>query len=209
MANKSPAELEYEALYGKKLFPEREKTNSTKRESYTTWDEFFMGTAMLAATRSKDPKTQVGACIVNDDNRIISVGYNGLTRGMNDDTFPWDSIGEATGDLITTKNPWVVHSELNAILNSYGSDLRNTTMYVTLFPCNECAKAIIQAGIKKVIYLREYKHSDLVRITNTMFNRAGVEVVKYNNDLELTREEFTEEEKEVQKILKRYSPNNR
>ena len=178
---------------------------ATKRENYSTWDEYFMGLAMWSSTRSKDPKSQVGACIVNDEKRIISVGYNGLTRGMDDNNFPWDSIGEETNCLFTTKNPWVVHSELNAILNSHGTDLKGTTMYITLFPCNECAKAIIQVGIKKVIYLRMYDHQDLVEITKNMFENAGIECVPYNSKRTFTREEIQNNCDEMLKIVKEIS----
>lgn len=178
---------------------------TSKRKNYSSWDEYFMGLAMWSSTRSKDPKTPVGACIVNDEKRIISVGYNGLTRGMDDDEFPWDSIGEATNCLYTTKNPWVVHSELNAILNSHGADLKGTTMYVTLFPCNECAKAIIQVGIKKVIYLSMYARRELVEITKEMFEKAGVECVPYNGEKDFSKQEIQESCNEVLNIVKRYS----
>ncbi|MBQ3415370.1 MAG: dCMP deaminase family protein [Clostridia bacterium] len=178
---------------------------ATKRENYSTWDEYFMGLAMWSSTRSKDPKSQVGACIVNDEKRIISVGYNGLTSGMNDDDFPWNSIGEETNCLFTTKNPWVVHSELNAILNSHGTDLKGTTMYITLFPCNECAKAIIQVGIKKVIYLRMYDHQELVEITKSMFEKAGIECVPYNNEKTFTREEIQKKCDQMLKLVKEIS----
>jgi len=176
-----------------------------KNPNYSTWEEFFMGEALLSSTRSKDPSTQVGACIVDNNNVVVSQGYNGLTRGMDDNTFPWDSPGEKTGDLRTTKNPYVVHAELNAILQSHGKDLEGTTIYVTLFPCNECAKAIIQSGIKKVIYLREYKHQDLVEITKMMFDAAGVEYCKYNEELDLTKEDVIETTNGIKQMIKRYS----
>ena len=115
-----------------------------------SWDDYFMGLAHLSAMRSKDPSTQVGACIVGDDNRILSIGYNGAPNGFHDDEFPW----ERTGEFLDTKYPYVVHAEPNAILNAT-SDLTNATLYVTLFPCNECAKLIIQSGIKEVIYLSD------------------------------------------------------
>ncbi len=178
---------------------------TTKREVYSTWDEYFMGLAMWSSTRSKDPSTQVGSCIVNDEKRIISVGYNGLTKGMDDDTFPWDSEGEKTNCLFTTKDPWVAHSELNAILNSHGVDLKGTTLYCTLFPCNECAKAIIQAGIKKVIYLSMYAHRDLVEITNTMFKNAGVECVAFNKDQNLSKADIQNNCNEMLKLVKQFS----
>ena len=129
-----------------------------KRTDYINWDEYFMGIAMLAARRSKDPNTQVGACIVSDDNIIISTGYNGMPKGCSDDEFPWDRKGE---NEAATKYPYVVHAELNAILNASGRDLRGSRIYVALFPCNECAKAIIQSGIKEVMYLSDKYHDTM------------------------------------------------
>ena len=125
-----------------------------KRETYLEWDEFFMGIAKLAAGRSKDPSTQVGACIVDRENRILSIGYNGTPNGFNDDIFPWNRDGK---NINETKYPYVCHAELNAILNYRGSrkDLVNSKIYVDLFPCNECAKAIIQSGIKEIVYLSD------------------------------------------------------
>ena len=117
-----------------------------KRQDYITWDEYFMGVARLSARRSKDPNTQVGCCIVSNTNRILSMGYNGFPNGIGDDEFPWEREGEE----YDTKYPYVTHSELNAILNYRGGSLEGAKLYVSLFPCNECAKAIIQAGIKKV-----------------------------------------------------------
>lgn len=142
-----------------------------KREDYITWDEYFMGIAMLSARRSKDPSTQVGACIVNNRNKIMSVGYNGFPLGCSDDDFPW----ERSGDDYETKYPYVCHAELNAILNNGGSSLEGCKIYVALFPCNECAKAIIQSGIKEVIYLSD-KYADTVgtRASKRMFDAAGV-----------------------------------
>lgn len=125
-----------------------------KRKNYLDWDEFFMGVAKLAAGRSKDPSTQVGACIVDQENRIISIGYNGTPNGFSDDLFPWERTGKCENE---TKYPYVCHAELNAILNYRGSrkDFSNAKIYVDLFPCNECAKAIVQAGIKEIIYLSD------------------------------------------------------
>lgn len=140
-----------------------------KRENYITWDEYFMGVAMLAARRSKDPNTQVGACIVSQDNIIISTGYNGLPNGCSDDEYPWERVGEET------KYPYVVHAELNAILNANGRDLRGSRLYVALFPCNECAKAIIQAGVKEVLYLSDkYASTAATRASKRMMDSAGV-----------------------------------
>ena len=120
-----------------------------KRSDYLSWDEYFMGVALLSAQRSKDPNTQVGACIINEKKKIVGIGYNGLPIGCDDDTFPWDR----DGDFLATKYPYVCHAELNAILNKISADLDKCTVYVTLFPCNECAKVIIQSGIQEIIYL--------------------------------------------------------
>ena len=120
-----------------------------KREDYINWNEYFMGVAILASKRSKDPNTQVGACIVDENNIILSTGYNGFPYGCSDDEFPWDRSGE------DTKYKYVVHAELNAILNARGKNLNNARIYVDLFPCNECAKAIIQSGIKEIIYMSD------------------------------------------------------
>ena len=140
-----------------------------KRENYLSWDEYFMGVAMLAAGRSKDPNTQVGACIVSPENIIISTGYNGMPKGCSDDEFPWERTGAQT------KYPYVVHAELNAILNANGRDLRGSRLYVALFPCNECAKAIIQSGVKEVIYLSDkYARTDTTLASKRMMDAAGV-----------------------------------
>lgn len=176
-----------------------------KREEYLTWDEYFMGQALEVSLRSKDPSTQVGAVIANQENKQISIGYNGLPDGMSDDDFYWNSPGEEIKDLYTTKNPWVVHAERNAILNCKGTRLDGTTLYVTLFPCNECAKSIIQSGIKKVVYLRMYRHNDLVDITKAMFDYAGVEYVPFNKNKDFSKEEVQQAAEEIQKIIKRFS----
>ena len=147
-----------------------------KREDYINWDEYFMGVAMLSAGRSKDPSTQVGACIVNSENRIMSVGYNGMPAGCSDDKFPWDR----KGDTLDTKYPFVCHAELNAILNFRGGSLKGCKVYCTLFPCNECAKAIIQIGISEVIYLEDkYSKTDSVIASKMMFEAAGVKFRPY------------------------------
>lgn len=140
-----------------------------KRTDYISWDEYFMGVALLAARRSKDPNTQVGACIVSQENIILSTGYNGLPNGCSDDIYPWAREGKET------KYPYVVHAELNAILNSGGRLLRGAKLYVALFPCNECAKAIIQSGIREVIYLSDkYADLDSTRASKRMLDSAGV-----------------------------------
>lgn len=151
-----------------------------KREDYITWDEYFMGIALLSAKRSKDPSTQVGACIVNSDNRIVSVGYNGFPRGCSDEEFPWERDADNQND---TKYPFVCHAELNAILNASGRDMRGTRIYVALFPCNECAKAIIQSGITEVIYLsNKYKNTDNCLASKRMLEAAGVKLTQFESD---------------------------
>ena len=165
-----------------------------KRTDYINWDEYFMGIAMLAARRSKDPNTQVGACIVSDDNIIISTGYNGMPKGCSDDEFPWDRKGE---NEAATKYPYVVHAELNAILNASGRDLRGSRIYVALFPCNECAKAIIQCGIKEVIYLSDKYHDTMLNlVSKRMLDAAGVKFTRMRTELkELVLDFVPEEEK--------------
>ena len=163
-----------------------------KRTDYINWDEYFMGVAMLAALRSKDPGTQVGACIVSPDNIIISTGYNGMPKGCSDDEFPWERTGE---EEIQTKYPYVVHAELNAILNSNGRDLRGSRIYVALFPCNECAKAIIQSGIKEVIYLSDKYTGTMGNMASKrMLMAAGVNFTRMETDLEQLTLNFIPEE---------------
>ncbi|MCM1120168.1 MAG: dCMP deaminase family protein [bacterium] len=148
-----------------------------KRKDYISWDEYFMGVAQLSGMRSKDPGTQVGACIVSRDNKILSMGYNGFPNGCSDDDFPWEREGESELD---TKYPFVTHSELNAILNYRGGSLEGTKLYVSLFPCNECAKAIIQAGIKTVVYASDkYNGIPSNTASKRMLEAAGVECVPY------------------------------
>lgn len=147
-----------------------------KRQDYLTWDQYFMGVAMLSAQRSKDENTQVGACIVNKENKILSMGYNGMPTGCNDDEMPW----EREGNPLDTKYLYVCHAELNAILNYGGGSLRGARVYTTLFPCNECTKAIIQAGIKEVIYLSDkYADSDSVKASKRMFDLTKVKYRAY------------------------------
>ena len=149
---------------------------SGKREDVLSWDEYFMGVAQLSGMRSKDPNTQVGACIVSRDNKILSMGYNGFPNGCSDDDFPW----EREGDEYNTKYFYVTHSELNAILNYRGGSLEGTKIYVSLFPCNECAKAIIQCGIKTVVYDSDkYDQTPANRASKRMFDAAGVEYIPY------------------------------
>ncbi len=164
-----------------------------KRTDYISWDEYFMGIAMLAARRSKDPSTQVGACIVSQDNIIISTGYNGMPKGCSDDLFPWERSGEAND----TKYPYVVHAELNAILNASGRDLRGSRVYVALFPCNECAKAIIQSGVREVVYLSDkYADSMATLASKRMLDAAGVKYTRLRPEhSSITLDLVPEEEK--------------
>ena len=151
---------------------------SGKRTDYITWDEYFMGVAKLAGMRSKDPNSQVGCCIVSKDNKILSMGYNGFPKGCSDDEFPW----AREGDPLETKYLYVTHSEINAILNYQGESLKGAKLYVSMFPCNECAKAIIQSGIETVIYeLDKYPDSDSVRASKRLMDAAGVRYYKYNH----------------------------
>ena len=148
---------------------------SDKRIDYIAWDDYFMGVSLLAADRSKDPSTQVGACIVSDDNRILSTGYNGFPQGCSDDEFPWNrdaTVGE-------TKYNFVVHAELNAILNAGGKSLVGSRIFVSLFPCHECAKAIIQAGVREVVYLSDkYNGTESDNASKRMLCAAGVKLTK-------------------------------
>ena len=147
-----------------------------KRENYLSWDQYFMGIALLSAERSKDPNTQVGACIVDADNKILSVGYNGMPSGCKDDEMPWGRVGKP----LENKYFFVCHAELNAILNYSGGSLAGATCYSTLFPCNECAKAIIQSGIKRIVYLSDkYSDTEATIASKMMFKMAGVEFRPY------------------------------
>ena len=149
-----------------------------KRKAYISWDEYFMGVAILSGMRSKDPSTQVGACIVSQDNKILSMGYNGFPMGCDDDAFPW----ARTGEVNETKYPFVTHGELNAILNYRGGSLEGAKIYVALFPCNECAKAIIQAGIRTVVYACDkYADTAATIASKRMLRAAGVELVPYEH----------------------------
>lgn len=156
-----------------------------KRNGYISWDEYFMGVSLLAAKRSKDPNTQVGACIVDENNIIISTGYNGFPYGCSDDDFSW----ERTGD--DTKYRYVVHAELNAILNASGKSLKGARIYVDLFPCNECAKAIIQSGISEIVYLYDkYADSDATIASKRMLQSAGIRLRKFDTAIDKIELDF-------------------
>lgn len=162
-----------------------------KRQDYISWDEYFMGVALLSAKRSKDPSTQVGACIVNEKNKIVGAGYNGLPIGCDDDDFPW----EKQGDFLQTKYPYVCHAELNAILNNIGMDLKGCKIYTALFPCNECTKAIIQSGITEVIFLSDkYEGTDIFKASKVMLDKAGVSYRKVKAGVSSLHLSFKEED---------------
>jgi len=159
-----------------------------KRSDYISWDEYFMGVSLLAAKRSKDPNTQVGACIVSRENVILSTGYNGFPIGCSDDEFPWEREGK------DTKYPFVVHAELNAILNSSGKSLKGARIYVDLFPCNECAKAIIQSGISEVVYLYDkYADSEATIASKRMLDAAGVTYTRLKTNIDNIELSFKKE----------------
>ena len=162
-----------------------------KREDYINWDEYFMGIALLTAMRSKDPNSQVGACIVSPENKILSLGYNGMPMGCNDDEMPW----EREGAPLQTKYMYVCHAELNAILNSAHNNLKGARVYVTLFPCNECAKAIIQSGVKEVYYLSD-KYADTLATmaSKRMMDSAGVRYIQMRTEIKSITLDFTPEE---------------
>lgn len=149
-----------------------------KRQDYISWDEYFMGIAVLSAQRSKDSNTQVGACIVTQDNKILSLGYNGMPIGCNDDSMPWARQGAP----LDTKYMYVCHAELNAILNCPIGSMHGARLYVTLFPCNECAKAIIQSGIKEIVYMSDkYADSDATQASKRMFDMVGIKYRQYRS----------------------------
>jgi len=152
-----------------------------KRKNYLSWDQYFMAIALVSAQRTKDPNTQVGACIANTQNKIVGVGYNGFPIGCDDDCFPW----AREGSHLDTKYPYVCHAELNAILNKIEADITNCKIYVTLFPCNECAKAIIQSGIKEIIYISDkYAATDGVIASKRMLGSAGVKYRQFESNID-------------------------
>lgn len=163
-----------------------------KRENTLSWDEYFMGLAHLSALRSKDPHTQVGACIVDANKRVVSVGYNGFPKGCSDDVFPW----EREGDVLHSKYAFVVHAELNAILNA-PRPVSGCTLYVSLFPCNECAKAIIQSGIRRIVYESDkYADTDTTKASKEMLAAAGVELKRLDHTVRLQVEKIPNPEQD-------------
>lgn len=157
----------------------KQKTQTTKRTDYLNWDEYFMAVALLSAQRSKDPSTQVGACVASPDNKIVGVGYNGFPWGCSDDELPW----AREGDYLDTKYPFVCHAELNAVLNSTAPNLKGCKIYVGLFPCNECTKVIIQAGIVEIIYLSDkYTDTDSVKASKLMLDISKTKYRQFTSE---------------------------
>ena len=146
-------------------------------KSNINWDEYFMGIAVLSSLRSKDPNTKVGACIVDKEHKVVSIGYNGMPRGVDDEKVSWNR-----GEGLDSKYLYVCHAEFNAILNTRnGAALEGCTLYVTLFPCNECAKAIIQTGIKEVVFFdNKYKDTTGVQASLKMLELAGVKIRQFD-----------------------------
>ncbi|MDX9976383.1 MAG: dCMP deaminase family protein, partial [FCB group bacterium] len=164
---------------------------TSKRSDYISWSDYFMGIAILSAQRSKDPSSQVGACIVSPQNKIVGIGYNGFPIGCSDEQLPWD---REAPDACDTKYPYVCHAELNAIMNKNTADLADCLIYTTLFPCCECTKLIIQGGIKKVIYLSDnYHDTDSVRASRRMFDMAGVTYEAFKPQRERITIDFAQE----------------
>lgn len=160
-----------------------------KRNDYLSWNDYFMALAKLSAMRSKDPSTQVGACIVGPNKKVLGVGYNGFPNGCSDDDLPWGK----EGGFQETKYAHVIHAEINTILNSNFNNLQNTTLYATLFPCNECAKVIVQSGIKKIYYLDDhYYNLDFTIVARRIFDLAGVEYIKFQPRVKSIKINFEE-----------------
>jgi len=152
-----------------------------KRTNAISWEVYFMGIAHLSAMRSKDPSTQVGAVIVDDHHKVVSIGYNGFPKGCSDDDFPW----EREGDSLASKYVYVVHAELNAILNSPRS-VSGCTLYVSLFPCHECAKAIIQSGIQSIVYESDkYASTDSIIASKRMLQSAGITIKQSTTQVQI------------------------
>ncbi|CAB4035453.1 deoxycytidylate deaminase [Paramuricea clavata] len=171
-----------------------------KRSDYLHWDEYFMAVAFLSAQRSKDPNSQVGACIVNEEKKIVGIGYNGMPNGCSDDTLPW---ARKADDDLDTKYPYVCHAEMNAILNKNSSDVKGCTIYVALFPCNECAKLIIQSGIKKIVYLSDkYHHQPNMKASRILLDMAKIKYVKFEPERKTILVDFMSIEQSTPSISK-------
>jgi dCMP deaminase len=173
------------------------KTMTEKRSGYISWDDYFMGIAVLSAHRSKDPSSQVGACIVNPGNKIVGIGYNGFPTGCGDETLPWAREGESSLD---TKYPYVCHAELNAITNKNQADIAGCRIYSTLFPCNECTKLIIQSGIREVIFLSDkYHDTESCEAARKMMDLSGVGYRPFTPETQDLTINFQQETESVQR----------
>jgi len=169
-----------------------------KRTDYISWDDYFMGIAILSAHRSKDPNSQVGACLVSPDNKIVGIGYNGFPLGCSDDELPWEREAESSYD---TKYPYVCHAELNAVLNANTSNLSGCRVYVTLFPCNECSKLLIQSGVRKIIYLSDKYHETIqCKAARRMLDMAGVAYEPFRPRTERITIDFAREADAVSRV---------
>ncbi len=169
-----------------------------KRKDYISWSDYFMGIAILSAQRSKDPNSQVGACIVSPDNKIVGIGYNGFPVGCSDDELPWEREAPSPYE---TKYPYVCHAELNAILNKNTADLRGCRIYVTLFPCSECTKLIIQSGITQIIYLSDkYHDSETCCAARRMLDMVGVQYVAFKPSVPRIVIDFAQEAASVTEV---------
>ncbi len=165
-------------------------SKAKKRANVLSWDDYFMSVAFLSAQRSKDPNTQVGACIVNSEKRIVGIGYNGFPKNCDDDELPWDRESESHNEL-DTKYPYVCHAEMNAILNKNSADLQNCIIYVGLFPCNECAKMIIQSGIREVVYLSDkYKHTNSMIASRRLLTMSKISTRQHIPSLQTVQIHF-------------------
>ncbi|RXG55036.1 Deoxycytidylate deaminase, partial [Armadillidium vulgare] len=148
----------------------------SKRVNFLPWEDYFMSVAFLSGMRSKDPSSQVGACIVNSDNIIVSIGYNGMPRGCSDDCMPWAKEAESR---LETK--YICHAEMNAVVNKNSADVAGCRIYVVLFPCNECAKIVIQSRIKEIVYYSDkHKNKPETIASKRMFDMAGISYRKYS-----------------------------
>ncbi len=169
-----------------------------KRTDYISWDDYFMGIAILSAHRSKDPNSQVGACLVSPDNKIVGIGYNGFPLRCSDDELPWEREAASPYD---TKYPYVCHAELNAVLNANTSNLSGCRIYVTLFPCNECSKLLIQSGVRKIIYLSDkYHETILCKAARRMLDMAGVAYAPFQPQTERITIDFAREADAVSRV---------
>jgi dCMP deaminase len=173
-------------------------TDNAKRQDYISWDDYFMGVAILSGHRSKDPNSQVGACIVSPEKKIVGIGYNGFPIGCSDDELPWERKADSVND---TKYPYVCHAELNAIMNSNSANLKGCTIYVTLFPCNECVKLLIQSGIQRIVYLSDkYHDTESAEAARKMLNMVGIAYEPFNAECERITIDFAREAKDVRRV---------